>query len=401
MSLIYNSDCIPVMQQMEPNSIDTIITDPPYALGFMGKDWDKVLPGIPYWQEALRVAKPGAFLLAFGGTRTHHRLMVAIEDAGWEIRDTIMWLYGSGFPKSLNISKAIDLDACREDLIQRLGRKPTKAEFKEAWENWRQKIGTRKHPILKDTSLIEEQASATHGSNEWAREWNITIPTTPEAQLWNGWSTALKPAWEPIIVAMKPLDGTFANNALKWGVGGLNIDGGRIGTESHIVHGKEPGKFQPTGGKTLKDYRQVQGRFPANLILDEEAAAMLNEQSGESKSRRTQRGRVEIFKKEKSWIGKSTERGHNDSGGASRFFYVAKASRSERGKNNNHPTVKPLKLMEYLARLTMTPTGGVVLDLFMGSGTTCLACRNVGRKCIGIERDKVACEMATDRLINQ
>lgn len=194
---LYKGDCLDIMAAMEPDSIDTIITDPPYGLGFMGKEWDHGVPGIPFWEAALRVAKPGAILLAFGGTRTSHRLACAIEDAGWEIRDTIVWLYASGFPKSHSIGKALDRAAGKKrgvvGVVDRAGKK----------------VGT-------------------YGA--FAGPSPITTPATDAAKLWDGWGTALAPSHEPIILAMKPRDGTFASNACKWGCAGLNIDGARIPT---------------------------------------------------------------------------------------------------------------------------------------------------------------------------
>jgi site-specific DNA-methyltransferase (adenine-specific) len=464
-------DCIEVMKTMPADSIDTIITDPPYGLGFMGKDWDTFNPeklqisrekdlrrksrtdgrNVKGWdnasdagsydysrnneyqnwcyqwvKEALRVAKPGAILLCFGGSRTSHRIACAIEDAGWQIRDCIMWLYGSGFPKSLDISKAID--------------KAVEAKRKRE---------------LKFSGTIKGGALHAGKENGNARSWNMiqtNEPATDLAKFWSGWGTALKPAFEPIIVAMKPIEGTFAENAQKWGVAGLNIDGGRIEIDSnealnskdfrltacisdHIAlpgadYNKTMTKRSVENPHPLSVRHNIKGRWPANVILDGEAAAMLDEQSGESKSVRNQRGDVEIFKKENSWIGESTERGHNDSGGASRFFYTAKADRTERnvglyemedrqtdegrrpenpgGNNprnrgarqvkNNHPTVKPLDLMEYLCRLTKTPSGGIVLDPFMGSGTTALACINTDRDFIGIDISPDYCRIAEARI---
>ena len=368
-------DCLDGLKLLKDNSVDTIITDPPYGLskqpdiaevmrhwiagtnydhksaGFMGKSWDSFVPCPDIWKECLRVLKPGGFALVFASTRTSDLMSISLRFAGFEIRDTIMWLYGSGFPKSLDISKAID-----------------------------------------------------------------KAPATPEAETWSGYGTALKPACEPIIVAMKPLEGTFAQNALKHGVAGLNIDGGRIGTEDNLSGGsvtttrKRKMSGDSRGGKSLgmfcegsqnKNWKQPQGRFPANVILDSEAGALLDEQSGISKS--------------------------------SRFFYCAKASRSERNfgceglskeaKNkdyrpnddgskgiasrlhgataqggNSHPTVKPIKLMEYLCRLTRTPTGGVVLDPFMGSGTTALACLKTKRRFIGFEISSDYYEIAKKRI---
>jgi site-specific DNA-methyltransferase (adenine-specific) len=336
--MIHHGDCLEVMATMPKACIDSVVTDPPYGLSFMGKAWDHGVPGVPFWEAALRVAKPGAMLLAFGGTRTFHRLTCAIEDAGWEIRDCLMWLYGSGFPKSHDISKA-------------MGNK-----------------------------------------------------------LWHGWGTALKPAWEPIILAMKPLAGTFAANAAEHGVAGLHIDGCRIhsGTSSGgdksggTALGQGSGWNQHENRTTGIDRSMAAGRWPANVILDEEAGAMLDEQSGESQSPATYTRTTKSENKTaySPGIGEhagSVSLNYGDKGGASRFFYCAKASKSEKGAGNTHPTVKPLKLMEYLCKLTATPTGGVVLDPFCGSGSTLVAAQNVGRDFIGIELNSEYVEIARAR----
>jgi len=360
MNEIIHDDCLEVMAKMETNSISCIVTDPPYGLKFMGKDWDHGIPGIAFWKEALRICKPGAHLLAFGGTRTYHRLTCAIEDAGWEIRDCLQWIYGSGFPKSHN-----------------------------------------------------------HFGIE-------------------GYGTALKPAYEPIIMAMKPCDGTFKQNAEKWEQAGINIDGCRI--ESN-----ESWKRDCTGQnmvvnalcerKGIEKQSNQLGRWPANVLFDEEAAKMLDEQSGELKT-----GELKPYKR-------STNNQYSGSfpdniisfpsskGGASRFFYCAKASPSERneglngmpekenpytpmginddegiiarGRNpekqnrkqkNFHPTVKPLKLMEYLIKLVMPPKDGILLDPFAGSGTTILAAKRLGFNAIGIEKCEEYCEIAKARI---
>lgn len=218
---IYHGDCLSVLPSLEANSIDTVITDPPYGISFMGEDWDYGVPGVHFWQEIIRAAKPGAMLLAFGGTRTHHRLMTAIEDAGWEIRDCLIWLYGSGFPKSLDISKAID----KEKLINRdiLG----------------YTINARPNRVGKKTKLSGLQ---TIGGE-------ITAPSSTAAKLWSGYGTALKPAWEPIVLAMKPLDGTFSQNAQKWGVAGINVDGGRIESGTEHFRGSVGNKVKETAWK--------------------------------------------------------------------------------------------------------------------------------------------------------
>lgn len=376
---IHYGDALEVMKTFPENSIDTILTDPPYGLKFMGKDWDHGVPGVHYWAEALRVAKPGAFLLAFGGTRTFHRLTCAIEDAGWEIRDCIMWLYGSGFPKSHDISKAID------------------------------KVAGCERPRI---------AGGQGGSNAILGARKPGEAISGETIKWHGWGTALKPAWEPIVVAMKPLDKTFVNNALTWGVAGLNIDGCRISTDEKlspvpgvqarfqklvVKQGARPYKNGLPAEKEGKDdtyYPSLLGRWPANVILDEQAAELLDEQSGILTSGAMKKSYE--YKNNGHSFGNpsgATRQIHDaNKGGASRFFYTAKAAPTERGEDNNHPTVKPLDLMKYLCKLTSTPSGGVILDPFMGSGTTLKAAREMGRKSIGIDIKEDSCRIALKRL---
>lgn len=348
---IYHLDCLEGLKQLSDNSIDSIVTDPPYELGFMGKKWDST--GIAYnvelWKEALRVLKHGGHLLAFGGTRTYHRLAVAIEDAGFEIRDQIQWIYGSGFPKSHNISKSID-----------------------------KKFGAEREVIGKsDSKGIRTGAGNYVGDDYKQKGYGITIPSTDLAKQYDGFGTALKPAHEPIVVARKHLsEKTIVENVLKWGTGGINIDDSRV-------------KFKDNN----------EGRFPANVILDEEAGKMLDEQSGNRPSGKGN-GNAKVGETSNGSIpplrrGKLVSR--NDKGGASRFFYQAKASKKERGEGNNHPTVKPLKLMEYLVRL-VTPPNGIVLDPFVGSGTTLLASKNLGFNFIGFEKEKEYVEIAKSRL---
>ncbi len=378
---IYCMDCLEGMKQLDDNSVDSIVTDPPYELGFMGKAWDST--GIAYnvelWKEALRVLKPGGHLLAFGGTRTYHRMACAIEDAGFEIRDQMQWIYGSGFPKSMDISKAIDKAAGAE----------------------REVVG-----ICKRSGKEAGTYGAFEGNNK------ITSPATPEAKQWQGWGTALKPANEPICVARKPIsESTVADNVLKWGTGGINIDGCRIGTEGGGTRCNKrdglgnclghPDRKGTAYGVTYhaKESEGVEGRFPANVILDEEAGRLLDEQSGISKSKKSMRG-VGYTDSNIYGVGNKefdTERGFNDSGGASRFFYCAKASKGERGEGNNHPTVKPIKLIEYLVTL-VTPKGGICLDPFEGSGTHALACMNLGVNYIGFELSPEYCDIAEKRI---
>ena len=354
-----NLDILPTLPD---NSVDSIVTDPPYELGFMGKKWDN--SGIAYsvelWTECLRVLKPGGHLLSFGGTRTWHRVAVAIEDAGFDVRDSIAWMYGSGFPKSLDVSKAIDKAAGAE----------------------RDVIGT-KIASPKGISGAEQRSDSAAGAyGGESKEINITAPSTPEAQQWQGWGTALKPAFEPIVVARKPLIGTVAANVLEHGTGALNIDGSRIGAETIISKGGiASGQNNLVGGpKVKREPTTSTGRWPANVILDEYSAGILDEQSD-----------------------------------ASRFFYCAKASKRDRNEGleglevkasgslnmrtdahslangmetkpaqNFHPTVKPTELMRYLVKL-VTPPNGTVLDPFTGSGSTGKAAILEGFDFIGIE----------------
>ena len=380
MSTLFLGDCLDVMRKMDEDSIDAIVTDPPYGLAFMGKDWDFGVPGEAFWREALRVAKPGAHLLAFGGTRTYHRLACAIEDAGWEIRDCIMWVYGSGFPKSMDVSKAIDKMRGAEREV--VGKRPPNVISKK----WREAEGRTDLP----TSILD-----------------ITAPSTPEAAAWNGWGTCLKPAVEPIVVARKPLDGTVAANVLKYGTGAINIDGCRVGKEK-MINPPASNNRSPSE-KGVVDFRmkasvaptEAIGRFPANLIHDgsDEVLALFPD-TGKSTGGRTIKrsggGNVGSGKKsEASWS--NDDPGFGDSGSAARFFYCAKASRSERGEGNVHPTVKPIALMRYLVRL-VTRKGGRILDPFMGSGTTGIAAVQEGMRFVGIEKDEHYYEIAQSRV---
>jgi site-specific DNA-methyltransferase (adenine-specific) len=319
--VILQGDCLDLMPTLDAESIDAVVTDPPYGLSFMGKDWDHGVPGVAFWIEALRVAKPGAHLMAFGGTRTFHRLTVAIEDAGWEIRDCLGWLYGSGFPKSHNIGA--------------------------------------------------------------------------------GRGTALKPAWEPVILARKPLIGTVANNVLRYGTGAINIDGCR-------VEGAPPSVPQPifnsptgrtygmkTGEGRNGEMSHAQGRWPANILHDgsDEVVGVFPETEPSKPGLRRNQNT--------GWACSSPPTdimvNYNDSGSAARFFYCAKASRSERDEGNVHPTVKPLALMRYLCRL-ITPSGGTVLDPFMGSGSTGKAAVLEGFEFIGIELNPEYVDIAERRI---
>lgn len=335
---IINDSMLKLLDYIEPNSIDSIVTDPPYELNFMGKGWDNagVSFNVETWKKCFDVLKPGGYLLAFGGSRTFHRIAVTIEDAGFEIRDTIMWLYGKGFPKGLDISKQID---------KKLG-----AE--------REVIGVKERkPVFNSPETIEQQYGFKTGT------FNITAPATEQAKQWSGWNSVLKPAFEPIIVARKPFKGSLVDNVLEHGVGGLNIDECRVGDEERVNKGmKSLGIMHDDNWQPKEVANVVNGRFPANVILDDS------------------------FTEE--W---------------SRYFYCAKASKKDRDDNNTHTTVKPTSLMQYLIRL-VTPKGGTVLDPFMGSGSTGKAVayenkeRNANYSFIGIEVNEDYCDIAEARI---
>jgi len=371
---IIQGDCLEVLKGMDTESVDTIITDPPYGLSFMGKKWDYDVPSIEIWQECLRVLNPGGTALIFAGSRTQHRMACNVEDAGFLLFDTIMWLYGSGFPKSTNISKQ----------IQKMSGKKAKV------------VGVSKHGACNKPN----GSTFSDDNYEWKRNFDITEPTDEQAKLWDGWGTHLKPAFEPIICARKPNDGTYANNALVHGVSGLNIDGARIGDGSDKIKGgcnNSSGKRESQVSYAIPSKASVddcysKGRFPANIILDESVA------EGESwkryfytaKASKSERnaGCEGLDEKEKRYRATANGTGETSKG----------SERFTSKMNNFHPTVKPLALMEYLCTLTKTPTGGTVLDPFMGSGTTGVACVNANRDFIGIERDTEYVKIAESRI---
>jgi len=370
---IFHGDCLKILDTLKENSIEAIVTDPPYELGFMGKAWDKA--GVSFkrntWEKCLRVLKPGGHLLAFGGTRTYHRITVAIEDAGFEIRDSIAWIYGSGFPKSLDVSKAID-----------------KGEG-----IWRGKAG----------AVSSGNDSMENPNYERTPKGN---PVTDNAKKWEGWGTGLKPSMEPICLARKPLsESTVAANVLKWGTGALNIDGSRIAGEvPKTIQGKSDSKYGGGKGFAPNGYQESDpsplGRWPANLIID--GSEEVERGFPETKTGDIRKGLYKnISKNSVNCYGdygsfdNAEHRG--DSGSASRFFYTAKASKWERENHNKHPTVKPIALMEYLIKL-VTPKGGTVLDPFAGSGSTLIAAKKLGRKYIGIEMNPEDIETTKKRL---
>lgn len=426
---VRQGDCREVMATLDAGSVDAIVTDPPYGLAFMGKAWDHGVPGVEFWAEALRVAKPGAHLVAFGGTRTYHRLTCAIEDAGWEIRDGLMWLYGSGFPKSLNVSKAVaSQEASQEErrfcawLREESGLTVEQVRVACGSDRfWECRIevvntaGSKERPRLARRALVPTDAAwaklerqLSEAAPEWVRALVKAPPQPPivhpgqwaggrgvgtegAGNCWEGWGTALKPAWEPIILARKPLSGTVAATVLQHGTGALNVDGCRIGAEArpHVVSDRRTGA-NGTYGDGLGGSKQVEptslGRWPTNVLLDEEAAAMLDEQSGERPGAVSNGSRGT---KAATWA-KAQEQtaSRGDTGGASRFFYTAKSSSGERhyAGRNTHPTVKPVDLMRWLVRLVTRP-GGLVLDPFTGSGSTGVAALAEGARFLGIELD--------------
>ena len=357
-------DCLDKLKELDDNSIDSIVTDPPYGLSFMNNKWDYDVPKKKIWKECMRVLKPGGYLLAFAGSRTYHRMAVRVEDAGFEIRDQIMWVYGSGFPKSYNIGKAVD---------EKLGN--TREIIGEKHRGDVQKAKQNGSGYLADPANRNNTKQFGYGTEI------ITKGNTE----WEGWGTALKPAHEPIVMARKPFSGTVADNVLEWGTGGINIDDSRVGTDerTYDLKGGEnlnklsrEGKGDSDDAKGMGAYGQgakqisigtktVEGRFPANIIFDEEAGKLLDEQSE----------------------------------GVSRFFYCPKTSKAERneGTNNNHPTVKPTDLMLYLIRL-VTPKDGTTLDPFMGSGSTGKAAVRGGFDFIGIEREDQYFQIAEGRI---
>ncbi len=424
---LLNGNNLELLKTLPDNSVDSVVTDGPYGLKFMNKKWDYDVPSVEFWKEVFRVLKPGGYVLSFGGTRTYHRMVVNIEDAGFEIRDQIMWIYGSGFPKSHNIGKAIDKKQGNDRVV----------------------MGTKFSGIGK-----------AFASGEWGSGTDLVQVTKGNSE-YEGWGTALKPANEPICVARKPLsEKSNAVNVLKWGTGGINIDGCRIGyKDENDKENARPGSLNGTGNNSmfgLKSGNELNelGRFPANIIFDEYAAELLDYQSGISnsgKERYTEAGlgggilgqydgRKTIPKPQK---GKIVKRNIGGVGGASRFYYVAKTSRRERNLGlegleattdkskggglhrvcescgtsilkpcscevrsfivpplkNCHPTVKPINLMTYLCRL-VTPVGGTVLDPYMGSGSTGIASILEGFDFIGMEMDPEYFKIAEARINN-
>ena len=414
---------------MPDNSVDSIVTDPPYELGFMGKSWDAsgIAFNIEVWQEALRVIKPGGHLIAFSGSRTYHRMAVAIEDAGFQIRDQIMWVYGSGFPKSLNIAKSI------ENKITTGSAAKNGFHKLEGERTGEGRIG------MYDT--VEEQGFRKVNPDQLGA-FNLD-PTTPEAQQWDGWGTALKPAHEPMVLARKPLEGTVANNVLTYGVGGLNIDATRVEFQSEADQASATPQGKVTvnnvgnmpdvedgGRKELTRPDNSGGRFPANFIHDGSDEVVALFPYSKSGAMNGEYNNTIMAQSNGNRDGKTIKLTQQASeGSAARFFYCAKASKRDRNegldgfeakrdhdgrkdggvggdnprnrtnnaKLNHHPTVKPTSLMQYLIRL-VTPPNGIVLDPFMGSGSTGKACAYEGFDFIGIDQSAEYVAIAQARI---
>ena len=482
MSKVIHGDCLEELKKLEDNSVDAVITDPPYGLsntkpaqvadvlkawvtgdteavpakkgGFMGKDWDSFVPPPAVWEECMRVLKPGGHMAVFAGARTQDLMGLSIRLAGFEIRDTLGWVYGSGFPKSMDISKAIDKTKkisihkrcgapvstdekditplgddgessgysaaclkCDEDLFPFEIEQVSASEVREVVGSG--SAGAGFNPVKGFGSGV-----TTVGDKVSSQTWDVTAPATDAAKQWDGWGTALKPAIEPIILARKPLDGTVANNVLAHGVGGLNIDACRVEAGDLEELQKNWDRTQSANqgiastGLAQIDLsdRKPAGRFPANVLLDEHAAKEMDEQSGERPGMK--RGVLRRGSTTGRSIGgesaygtaepQEVVAGYDDNGGASRFFpvfkYQAKAPKRERpvivredGSKIQHPTVKPLALLDWLVTL-ITPPNGTVLDPFAGSGTTLQAARNKGFNAIGIEQDADYIQLIEERL---
>ena len=455
---LYRGLCLEFLRDLAEASVDAIVCDPPYGLSFMGKRWDYDVPSVDVWAECLRVLKPGGHLLAFAGTRTQHRMAVRIEDAGFEMRDMVLnaissdthmqrflasltdeqqrsfgqavsesqfagllaWVYGSGFPKSLDVSKAID-KAAGAERTEVVGSKLGRPGMARDGGNQRNGFD-----------------SAFGGESGEPMDPNLYAPATEAARQWQGWGTALKPALEPITLARKPLSGTVAENVLRYGTGGLNIDGCRVGENAGWSYPNGRGGSGWHGRDSLSNnltepMAATQGRWPANLIHDgsDEVLAWFPEGKGAVSNGRKGVDGVCFG----HYRAVEQKPGYGDSGSAARFFYCAKASKADRdeglddlpevGKSigarhtmagpmmanytakdgvsrsrpraNAHPTVKPTDVMRYLCRL-VTPPGGVVLDPFMGSGSTGKAAALEGFRFIGCERESEYFDIACRRI---
>jgi DNA modification methylase len=497
-------DCLEVLKTIPDNSIDSVVTDPPYGLSFMGKKWDYDVPSVEVWTECFRVLKPGGHLLSFAGSRTYHRMAVRIEDAGFEIRDQIMWVYGQGFPKSQNISKSLlkladekerteqntkhnlrcmpdsnlqETELINEEQDKMLFSHLPKQDLERILQNEKfgkeskESVMGREESILEGRGDIQEtegelQGSKIHkmsegiygdGEERWIhngtqisngetsqqiidedgssashrpqpiKQSNTKSNVVSEqltsqeireiAQRYNNFGSSLKPAHEPIVMARKPLsEKSIAENVLKHGTGGINIDGSRIEmkqgdkmdirryNEYHDTFSSYEEGESPKGKEYIVNEPHEGGRFPANIIFDEEAGQLLDEQSGISKGNKPSK-RNKNHRYSQDWGHRVHDGmpiiGYEDKGGASRFFYCPKAAKKDRGEGieliNHHPTVKPTDLMRYLINL-VTPPNGTILDPFMGSGSTGKAAVRCGLNFIGIEKEQEYMDIASARI---
>ena len=459
-NIIHTGDCFDVLTELPDESVHAVVSDPPYGLAFMGRDWDDFEPKeyqewCEKWaRECKRVLKPGGHMLAFSGNRTHHRLFTGVEDAGFEIRDTLTWHYGSGFPKASDISKTIDkrggappdlVDEISDALKEaRKSRDMTKTEADElfcggttnyTWFEGRPD-GKRLPPDETFTKIADEWPELSEyqecvksanrevvGKSEHksgigndvkenntvggttAKHYDITAPATDAAKKWDGWKTGLKPATEFVVMARKPFDGATVDSVLEHGTGALNIDGCRVDTDgeelSYANKTGDSGKLETTK-KWNGEENHAEGRYPANVVFDETAADALDREVGELETG-DDPGTAAGATSDKygEYNGDIQTPGYDGTGGPSRYFYTSKASRSERTENgcieNDHPTVKPLDLMEWLIKL-VTAEEQTVLDPFCGSGTTLKAAKSLNRKFIGIERQAKWADVARVRV---
>lgn len=409
---VYHGDCNHVLPTLDECSVDAVVTDPPYALEFMGAEWDSFKPTradeatagagrvFQQWcerwaEQCLRVLKPGGHLLAFGSPRTWHRLAVGVEDAGFEIRDSIAWLQSQGLPKSLDISKAIDRSAGAT----------------------RQVVGTKSGRAAQPRNDFRGGRYASGAATGHVDTSAITAPCTAAAQQWQGWGTRLKPAFEPLVVARKPMSGTVVANVLEHGTGGLNIAASRVGdgSDSQGPRGEESSAHRRYKRHGASDFAatpgtrggSAEGRWPPNVVIDEHVAAQLDAQIGVLRSGSRAAGAHRLMGYQGAGEAPMPAI-TGDQGGASRFYpvfrYEAKAPAAERpsytdenGATVRHSTVKPVALMSWLVRL-VCPPGGVVLDPFAGSGTTAEACLHKHARCILIEKHAPYLPLISQRL---
>lgn len=410
------ADCLEGLRELPDNSVDSVVTDPPYGISFMGKAWDKGVPSVEIWREVYRVLKPGGHLLSFAGTRTQHRMASAIEDAGFEIRDMLAWTYGSGMPKGLNVGKAMEAERIT-------GSSSPTAQRRAAMGDDYEMSPHAGEPGYGRVGNFHDKNTGNAGFGE----------LSAEASAWEGWNTVLKPALEPITLARKPLTGPVVANVREWGTGALNIDGCRVPGEDEVsTHSRRADSdiYSAMGPvETGQTRGQEMGRYPANLLHDgsDEVLSVFPRSKSAKPSKRQERG-GEFPADNTIGLGLAEIRrtGFSDSGSAARFFYCAKATKADRedgldgfgegtlnrvnsgglendprwapvARKNTHPTVKPTSLMRWMCRL-ITPPGGIVLDPFCGSGSTGRGAVLEGFRFIGYEIDEEHAKVARARI---